>query len=61
MSLVLRCLILGFSILLKLWGLMLTTEIPSMAKIAVPKNRGSRSGGANQGTLLESGRGVLKM
>jgi hypothetical protein len=34
--------------------LSLTTEIPSMAKIAVPKNRGSLSLGANHGTELES-------
>ncbi len=33
---------------------LLTTEIPSMAKIAVPKNRGSLSLGANHGTELES-------
>ena len=31
----------------------LTTEIPSIAKIAVPKNRGSLSLGANQGTELK--------
>ena len=33
---------------------LLTTEIPSIAKIAVPKNRGSLSLGANHGTELES-------
>lgn len=32
-----------------------------MANIAVPKNKGSRSVGANQGTVLESGSGVAKM
>ena len=38
-----------------------TTEMPSMAKMAVPKNRGSLSEEATHGTEWESGRGVEKM
>ena len=38
-----------------------TTEMPSMAKMAVPKKRGSRSEEATHGTEWESGRGVEKM
>ena len=32
-----------------------------MAKMAVPKNKGNLSAGANHSTLLESGSGVEKM
>ena len=39
----------------------LTTEIPSMAKMAVPKKRGRREDSASHGTDDESGRGVAKM
>ena len=38
-----------------------TTEIPSMAKIAVPKKSGRRSEEAIQGTECELGRSVEKM
>ena len=31
----------------------LTTEIPSIAKIAVPKNKGRRSAGANHGKVSD--------
>ena len=37
------------------------TDMPSMAKMAVPKKRGSLSEVATHGTEWESGRGVEKM
>ena len=37
------------------------TTIPEKEKMAVPKNRGSRSEEATHGTEWESGRGVEKM
>ena len=50
-----------FSLFLPWFSMGRTTEMPSMAKMAVPKNRGSRSDEATHGTEWESGRGVEKM
>ena len=40
---------------------LLTTEIPSIAKIAVPKNRGKRSDEAHHGKLSDGFKPLLKI